>query len=71
MAEIRCQHDNGAKPCNRFLGELDGGQLRIFCPDCKQWHVLALSDLLDYYLAHLLKTRQQARGNQFLEALHK
>lgn len=71
VAEIRCQHDTGARLCNRFLGELEGGTVRIRCPQCGGWHELAISDLVDYYLAYLVQVRQVAKGNQFLEGLHK
>ena len=46
MLEIRCTHSNGAGECGRFLARLEGGTLEIYCPKCKEYHPVAIVDLV-------------------------
>ena len=40
MQEIRCDNDN------RFLARVASGNVEIFCPKCKTFHVVELSQLV-------------------------
>jgi len=48
MAErIVCTHVNGTgRECGRFLGEVNAGQVLIYCPACKALHAVEIVDLM-------------------------
>lgn len=68
--EIRCEHLNGTGSCGRFLGEVTGGKVRIFCPDCKSFHELYITDLLAD-MTRWVAEIQRLGGNQFLDQLQR
>lgn len=59
--KIFCQHRNGeGATCKRFLAEIDGAELRIYCPRCKRWHRIRVEHLA----AYLEQVQQQEEAHQ-------
>ena len=60
--DIRCTHTlpNG-ETCERFLAQIAGSKLRIFCPKCKDWHEIAIVDLVRH-LALEVETQSNDEG---------
>ena len=46
--------------CDRFLAQIAGSKLRIFCPKCKAWHELSIVDLVRHMA---LEVETQATGD--------
>ena len=65
--KLRCAGPPAGPVCNAYLGEIDRGKVRIFCPRCKAHHELHISDLVEDLRAYLDSASQPA--NQFLEAV--
>ena len=61
MAErITCAHVNGTgRECGRFLGEIDGGQVLIYCPTCKTLHAVEITTLMRSLQQYLDDTEAQ------------
>ena len=53
MLEIRCTHSNGNGECGRFLARLEGGVLEIYCAKCKEYHPVAIVDLVKQTIAEI------------------
>lgn len=64
--DIRCTHalPNG-ETCDRFLAQVAGSKLRIFCPKCKDWHEIAIVDLVRH-LALEVETHAAGQEDQRL-----
>ena len=64
MKEIRCRGVDRGAACNRFLGEVDGAVIRIYCPKCQARHEIPITELiadLQGYLAEL-QAKVEANG---------
>lgn len=62
---IICGHTNGTgQACGRFLGEIDQGQVLIYCPACKTMHAMEISMLLRHLREYLDETETQAGKRQ-------
>jgi phage FluMu protein Com len=63
MAErIVCTHVNGTgRECGRFLGEVNAGQVLIYCPACKALHAVEIVDLARHLSSYLDQIEQQSK----------
>ena len=66
MAErIVCTHVNGTgRECGRFLGEVNAGQVLIYCPACKALHAVEIAALMRHLDAYLREVEAQAGKRQ-------
>lgn len=63
---IVCQSETGRQMCGRFLGEVDKGQVLIFCPACKQMHAMEIVELMRHLEAYLAEVQGQAEQRRRL-----
>lgn len=59
MKEIRCRGRDRGTPCNRFLGEVDGTVVRIYCPKCQARHEIPITELIAHLQAYLVELQVQ------------
>jgi phage FluMu protein Com len=54
VQKIECTHtDEYGKQCGRFLARLSGGVLEIYCARCKEYHPVAVVDLVKLTIAEI------------------
>ena len=59
---IICGHTNGTgQVCGRFLGEIDQGQVLIYCPTCKTLHAIEIAALARHLSSYLDQIEQQSK----------
>ena len=46
--------------CGRFLAEMDGDKLRIFCRECNTFHELPASEVIAHLEAWLAEVKEHA-----------
>lgn len=64
---IVCQSEaNGRGTCGRFLGEVNAGQVLIYCPACKQMHAMEIVELLRHLEGYLAEVQGQAEQRRRL-----
>lgn len=64
---ILCQSENGRRePCGRFLGEINAGRVLIYCPACKQMHVMEIVELMRHLETYLAEVQGQAEQRRRL-----
>ena len=59
MKEIRCRGVDHGQACNRFLGEIDGAVMRIYCPKCQTRHEIPITELIADLQAYLMELQTQ------------
>lgn len=57
---IRCNQPTPQGICGRFLGEVDGQYIYIFCPACKQMHHVRIVDLVGHLEEYLHEIKEEA-----------
>lgn len=64
---IVCQSEgNGRGTCGRFLGEINQGQVLIYCPACKQMHAMEIVELMRHLEGYLVEVQGQAEQRRRL-----
>ena len=59
MSEIRCRAKAPGGVCNRFLGEIVGPNILIFCPACRQRHEIPITALIEHLREYLAEVEEQ------------
>lgn len=52
--------------CGRYLGDVEAGKVRIYCPQCKRYHELSVIDLMAHLQEYLDATAAKAESRKAL-----